>query len=90
MKKNFIKSVAVILVASFVVSGVFAASKKKEKTLKETELMMIFNCFTVAAAWEISQNLGSTLTLSALVLIHFGLRERSLSILYKTYRSGLC
>ena len=29
MKKSFLKSVALILVASFMVSGAFAASKKK-------------------------------------------------------------
>jgi L-cystine transport system substrate-binding protein len=42
MKKSFLKSVAVILVASFVVSGAFAASKKtkKEKKVKSKTILV--------------------------------------------------
>ena len=42
MKKSFIKSVAVILVASFMVSGAFAASKKakKEKKVKAKTILV--------------------------------------------------
>ena len=42
MKKNFIKSVAVILVTSFMVSGAFAASKKakKEKKVKAKTILV--------------------------------------------------
>ena len=36
MKKSFLKTAAVILVASFMVSGAFAASKKKDKKGKES------------------------------------------------------
>lgn len=42
MKKSFLKSVAVILVASFMVSGAFAASKKtkKEKKVKSKTILV--------------------------------------------------
>ena len=42
MKKSFLKSVAVILVASFIVSGAFAASKKatKEKKVKTKTILV--------------------------------------------------
>ena len=41
MKKSFLKSVAVILVASFMVSGAFAASKKEKKSKTKVQTILV-------------------------------------------------
>ncbi len=41
MKKSFLKSVAVILVASFIVSGAFAASKKEKKSKTKVQTILV-------------------------------------------------
>lgn len=41
MKKSFLKSVAVILVASFIASGAFAASKKEKKSKTKVQTILV-------------------------------------------------
>ena len=71
MKKSFLKTAAVILVASFMVSGAFAASKKTKKEAKNFLFFIRNFLFVVRIFIEDMKSSFIRVTFYVLVLLEY-------------------